>query len=101
MYTIDEGQLTLPEQWKDETVNVLTSGTGKEPTFSLVITRDEIAEGMAFSDYVKMEPVSRMRRLDKRQRNPTFLTINGGMRPFSVYTIKHHVHNRRRTINSP
>ena len=58
MYTIDEGQLTLPEQWKDEAVNVLTSGTGKEPAFSLVITRDEIAQGMTFSDYVKMEVIN-------------------------------------------
>ena len=58
MYTIDEGQLTLPEQWKDETVNVLTSGTGKEPAFSLVITRDEIAQGMTFTDYVKMEVIN-------------------------------------------
>ncbi len=24
MYTIDEGQLTIPQEWKDESVNVLT-----------------------------------------------------------------------------
>jgi hypothetical protein len=42
MYTIDEGQLTIPQDWKDETVNVLTSSTDGTPAFSLVITRDDL-----------------------------------------------------------
>lgn len=65
MYTIDEGQLTIPEQWKAETVNVFTSGVGKEQAFSLVITRDEIGQGITFSDYVKTEMINISSNLPK------------------------------------
>jgi hypothetical protein len=65
MYTIEEGQLTISDDWKDESVNVLTSSKDGKPAFSLVITRDEIAEGMAFSDYVKMEVINISSNLPK------------------------------------
>jgi hypothetical protein len=55
MYTIDEGQLTIPQDWKDETVNVLTTSTDGTPAFSLAITRDDLPQGTAFSDYAKQE----------------------------------------------
>ncbi len=58
MYTIEEGQLTIPDNWKDESVNVLTSSKDGKPAFSLVITRDDIAEGMNFEDYAKIEVIN-------------------------------------------
>ncbi len=58
MYTIEEGQLTTPEDWKDESVNVLTSSKDGKPAFSLVITRDDISEGMSFEDYAKVEVIN-------------------------------------------
>ncbi len=32
MYTIEEGQLILPDDWKDELVNVLTTSKDGKPT---------------------------------------------------------------------
>ena len=53
MYTINEGHLDLPDNWKDESINVLSSGV--ENGISFAITRDKLPWGMKFSEYADKE----------------------------------------------
>lgn len=51
-YRIDEGSLTSPTQWQDQSINVLMPRDAKVHGTSLVIARDRLALGLTFQDYV-------------------------------------------------
>ncbi|SEW42165.1 hypothetical protein SAMN04488515_2930 [Cognatiyoonia koreensis] len=54
MYTINEGTIDLPDEWKDQSINVVSAnGGGAGMTFT--ITRDQIPWGMDFFEYVEGE----------------------------------------------
>ncbi|WP_227245180.1 DcrB-related protein [Paraburkholderia caribensis] len=55
MYQIQEGQIDLPREWQDKTMNVFVSaGTGTEGV-SFVITRERMPWGMKFDEYADGE----------------------------------------------
>ena len=51
-YRIDEGSLTSPTPWQDQSINVLMPRDAKVQGTSLVIARDRLALGLTFQDYV-------------------------------------------------
>ncbi len=51
-YRIDEGSLTSPTPWQDQSINVLMPRDAKVQGASLVIARDRLALGLTFQDYV-------------------------------------------------
>lgn len=51
-YRIDEGSLTSPTSWQDQSINVLMPRDAKVQGTSLVIARDRLALGLTFQDYV-------------------------------------------------
>lgn len=53
MYIINEGTIKIPDTWKDESINVLSSENGSGISFT--ITRELLPWGMGFNDYVKKE----------------------------------------------
>ena len=53
MYQLNEGTIDLPDSWKDQTVNVITSSSAAIPGLSVTITRDDMPWGMAFPEYVQ------------------------------------------------
>jgi hypothetical protein len=53
-FVIDEGQLSVPSNWHDQSLNVLVDKT-TGPGFSLTISRDRIPWGMSFDGYVEQE----------------------------------------------
>ena len=55
MFIFDEGSIEIPKQWKDETINVLSSSSDGAAGFTLVINRDELPWGMTFLEYVEQE----------------------------------------------
>lgn len=70
-YRIDEGSLTSPTPWQDQSINVLMPRDAKVQGTSLVIARDRLALGLTFQDYVIQQrqsfcgPVGRV-RVDRR-----------------------------------
>ena len=52
MYQINEGHFALPDAWHDRTVNVLASDNSPA-AISLTITRDDIAWGVSFAEYIE------------------------------------------------
>ncbi|MFQ6553046.1 DcrB-related protein [Aestuariibius insulae] len=55
MYHFNEGHIDLPDQWKDQSINIISSTGGSEPGLSFTITRDDIPWGMEFTEYVSGE----------------------------------------------
>jgi hypothetical protein len=52
-YRIDEASFSIPDEWKDKSVNVF-SPTGELPgDFSFVITRDELGGDQILASYVE------------------------------------------------
>ena len=49
MFVFDEGSIEIPKQWKDETINVLSSSSDGAAGFTLVINRAMNAVGYDFS----------------------------------------------------
>jgi hypothetical protein len=54
IFAIDEGQLSIPETWQDQTLNVLADKT-TGPGFTLTIARDRLPWGMSFDAYAEHE----------------------------------------------
>ena len=55
MYYINEGRIDLPAEWKDQSVNIISSTGSAEPGLTFSITRDDVPWGMEFSEYVSGE----------------------------------------------
>ncbi|AGT10004.1 DUF1795 domain-containing protein [Paracoccus aminophilus] len=53
MFVFNEGTLDLPDSWKDQTINVISSTAAMEPGLTVSITRDTLPWGMGFSEYVE------------------------------------------------
>ena len=55
MYTINEGVIDLPDEWKDQTINIVSSTGTSAPGLTFSITRDDVPWGMGFAEYVTGE----------------------------------------------
>ena len=56
MYYMNEGSIDLPDEWKDQTINIVVSGgTGSVPGLNFTVTRDDVPWGMEFEEYVTGE----------------------------------------------
>ncbi len=76
-YTLQEGTLTLPDNWSDSTVNVMQAKTADAMT--LVINRDEVPKGEDPQVYaaaqwgVLVDELNNFKRLDEiTLKNPAF-----------------------------
>lgn len=52
MYHINEGKLDIPADWQDRSVNIIASDNSPFQV-SIAITRDNIAWGVAFPEYLE------------------------------------------------
>jgi hypothetical protein len=57
-YEIDEATIQLPDEWADQSVNILASSREMPAEFSLVINRDGMEDGEELSDYVARQEKS-------------------------------------------
>lgn len=55
MFVINEGALQIPESWKDESINVLTTVQGNGTGLSFTISRDALPWGMSFDSFANKE----------------------------------------------
>jgi hypothetical protein len=55
MYRLNEGSIDLPNGWKDQSINIISSTGGGALGLSFTISRDDIPWGMKFAEYVKDE----------------------------------------------
>jgi hypothetical protein len=55
MYRLNEGSIDLPKDWKDQSINIVSSTGGSGFGLSFTISRDDIPWGMNFAEYVKDE----------------------------------------------
>lgn len=55
MYRLNEGSIDLPDDWKDQSINIISSTGGGAFGLSFTISRDDIPWGMKFEEYVKGE----------------------------------------------
>lgn len=54
-YLINEGHFTLPGNWHDSTMNILTPVLSEVAGANLVVTRENLPEGAEFSDYLAVQ----------------------------------------------
>lgn len=52
LYRVAEGRLTLTDEWRDQSINVLLPNQATVQGVNLVIARDQVPLGMTFQDYV-------------------------------------------------
>jgi len=55
MFHINEGQLDLPKDWQDQSVNVFTTAPTDSKGLSFTISRDKLPWKMPFDDYAENE----------------------------------------------
>ena len=55
MFHFDEGCMSLPDGWKDQTINIISSTGGAQAGLTFTITREEMPWGMQFDEYVDVE----------------------------------------------
>jgi len=55
MYYLNEGSIDLPEQWQDQSINVLTTAPADSKGLSFTISRDQLPWKMSFVDYAENE----------------------------------------------
>ncbi len=55
MFFINEGALQIPDAWKDESINVLSTAQGNGTGLSFTISRDTLPWGMSFDSFAKKE----------------------------------------------
>ncbi|MFP7675600.1 DcrB-related protein [Marivita sp. S0852] len=53
MYRLNEGQIDFPKEWKDQSINIISSTGGGAAGLSFTVTRDDLPWGMEFPEYVK------------------------------------------------
>lgn len=53
MYIFNEGSIDLPNDWKDQTINIVSSASAMQPGLTVSITRDTLPWGMGFAEYVE------------------------------------------------
>lgn len=53
MYVMNEATIDLPSAWKDQSINVMSSGAPMEQGLTLTVTRDDIPFGMSFDEYLE------------------------------------------------
>lgn len=61
-YHIDEGEIEIPEDWTDQSINILSSPGSAGTGFTITVARDNIPWGMDFTAYARRE-------LDKLSEN--------------------------------
>lgn len=72
-YQTNEALFEIPEEWKDQTVNIFSVGSQPPLALSVVISRDILKDGQAFSDYADTqigqyeEKLKDFRLISKRQ----------------------------------
>lgn len=79
IYTMNEGSFEVPEEWKDNSLNIFVVG-GSEPPMNLsfVISRDTLRDGVELVDYVEKQlgdvgkKLRKFRVIGKRQ-----IEVNG------------------------
>ncbi|EAU5901937.1 DUF1795 domain-containing protein [Salmonella enterica] len=54
-YLINEGHFSLPGNWQDNTMNILTPVLSDIAGANLVVTREILPEGAEFSDYLAVQ----------------------------------------------
>ena len=52
MFIFNEGTIDLPPDWKDQTINIVSSASAMQPGLTVSITRDTLPWGMGFTEYV-------------------------------------------------
>lgn len=52
MFVMNEASIDLPSDWKDQTINVVSSGAPLEQGLTLTVTRDDVPFGMSFAEYL-------------------------------------------------
>jgi hypothetical protein len=62
-YHFQEGTLSLPEQWQDKTIHVLTAGDDDARGLSFTLSRDVLPWGMTFDEFTRREVASLSRQL--------------------------------------
>lgn len=55
MFHFDEGSMAIPDGWKDQTINIISSTGTSEAGLTFTITREEMPWGMQFDEYVDAE----------------------------------------------
>ncbi|MTD29426.1 DcrB-related protein [Erwinia sorbitola] len=55
MYHFNEGTIDLPDEWKDVTINVLSTSENDAGGLSFTISRDTPPWGMAFREFAERE----------------------------------------------
>ena len=55
MFVFNEGSLDIPKDWKDDTINMLSSTGDGSSGFTLVVNRDHLPWGMTFQEYAGQE----------------------------------------------
>ena len=55
IFRFDEGELSIPEEWVDQSINVLSSGATDGSAFTFSMSRDQMPWGMSYDQYVDRE----------------------------------------------
>lgn len=72
-YTMNEGSFQVPEEWRDNSVNIFVVGAEPPMNLSFVISRDNLRQGAELVDYVEQQlgdvskKLRKFRILGKRQ----------------------------------
>lgn len=64
MYRINEGTFDLPEGWRDRTINIIASDNSPFQ-MALTITRDDLAWGVSFAEYLDDQMVRAKKALNE------------------------------------
>ena len=65
IYQMQEGYLTLEGEWRDQSMNVLVHLNSPNQGINIVVARDILPEGMAFSDYIDQQKSTFEKELTK------------------------------------
>jgi hypothetical protein len=70
---MNDAELELPDKWQDRTTYAFVDGSNPTPSLSLIITRDELKDGLELTDFAeaKLEELTlqlkAFRLIEKRQ----------------------------------
>ncbi|MDO5642385.1 MAG: DUF1795 domain-containing protein [Paracoccus sp. (in: a-proteobacteria)] len=53
MYVMNEATIELPANWRDQSINVISSNAPMQQGMTLTVTRDDLPFGMSFNEYLE------------------------------------------------
>lgn len=78
MYVMNEASIDLPSGWRDQSINVVSSGSPLDPGMTFTVTRDDVPFGMSFDEYLEDQVGEVSRKLDKFELlNRRGVTLDG------------------------